>query len=150
MFFSSFFFFYVFHKLLQQVFLACWMFPLWKKFLISEWSYWKKEALYKGHVFKRVAMPFQLFMQRFLEIFIIQKIWNTVKYIEYIKGSHWRVLNPLAYSVAPLSFLLPQFSCLLKGLMLFISFYKVIWGCHEHTKPTKSADPDKNPNPKIY
>lgn len=48
----------------------------------------KKEAPFKGHIFKRVAMPLQLFMQRFLEIFIIQKFWNTVKYIEHLKGSH--------------------------------------------------------------
>lgn len=54
---------------------------LWMKLL-------KKEALFKGHALKRVAMPLQLFMQRFLEIFIIQKIWNIVEYIEYVKGSH--------------------------------------------------------------
>lgn len=92
----------------------------------------RKEALFKGHLFKRGAL--QIFMERLFLMFIIQKIWNTVNYIEYPEHSHYRVLHFQCTS----RFCVPWFSCLLKGVVLFASFYKVTWDCCEHTKHTKA------------
>lgn len=53
----------------------------------------RKEALFKGHLFKRVAVALQIFMERLFMMFIIPKIWNTINYIEYTEHSHYRVLH---------------------------------------------------------